>query len=279
MQRDDGQFHNFLSKKGKFLDDVGSQDSFARTFWALRFFKNYYCRDLPNKKKVQKIFEKSQKYLLKLNYLRSKAFILLGLGYGVNESEIKLILKLGQDLILNFKKNSSPNWCWFENTLTYSNAILPLGLFSTYQITKNKKFLVIALKSLDFLIKICQEKGIPVPIGNAGWYKKDGKKALFDQQCIDVADMVLALVAAFRITCKQKYLGLARKWFLWFYGNNISQVQMYDEKTGAAFDGLKPWGKINKDQGAESTLAYLMSYLALAEIEKERNATTNFFTN
>lgn len=262
MQRPDGQFHNFLSWDGKFLDKVGSQDSFGRTFWALRFYL-VYRKDFFSK--VRQILAKTKKYLKKFRYLRSKAFVILGLSYGFDRKDTELMEKLSDDLVANFNKNSDKNWRWFEKILTYSNGILPLAFLASFKVTKKPVFLEIALKSLDFLLQVCREKDRPAPIGNAGWYKKDGKKALFDQQCIEIADMVLALVAAYKVTQKKKYFYSARDWFLWFYGNNIAGVKMYNPKTGAAFDGLEP-KRINKNQGAESTLAYLLSYLALAEI-------------
>ncbi len=277
-QLKNGWFHNYASEKGQFFDKKGSFDNFGRAIWALGYtlsqtktasnFKNG-AKILPSTKilgldkaMVLGLFQKSYPLIFKLKFSRPKAFCLLGLYYLEDKEAVKL---LARDLVRDYKQNSNNSWFWFEEKLTYANGILPLALFLAYNLVGDKNYLKVALSSLKFLLKTCQYQGIPAPIGQKGWYYKDKKRAYFDQQCIDVADMVLANITAYKITNDEYYKNEAFKWFSWFFGNNMAGKLMYNAKTGGLYDGLK-LNNINKNQGAESIICYLLAYLELADL-------------
>ena len=133
------------------------------------------------------------------------------------------------------------------------------------QISGSHRAEQVAFDSLEFLQEQSTWEGVPVPIGSNGWLKKGGKRALFDQQAIDVADMVLAYPQAFKLTKNIHYLDLATWWFNWFHGNNVHKICMVDEDSGAVLDGITKSGR-NENRGAESIICYLLAYLSLSEV-------------
>jgi hypothetical protein len=128
------------------------------------------------------------------------------------------------------------------------------------------------LRMLDFLNAICYRDGYLMLIGCQGWYPYGGMPALFDQQPIDAGCMVEANLFAYRITGNMDYFGYAVRAMDWFYGENILQLPLYNELSGGCHDGLQSAG-INANQGAESTLAFLLS---LAEMRLVQNAVVVF---
>jgi hypothetical protein len=105
-----------------------------------------------------------------------------------------------------------------------------------------------------------------VPIGSNGFYEKNGKRARFDQQPIEAQAMVSACLEAYRITNDEKWIKEARRSFEWFLGRNDLNLSIYDPVTGGCRDGLHP-DRLNENQGAESTLAFLHSLLELKFLE------------
>jgi len=172
-------------------------------------------------------------------------------------------LKVLSDILISlYDRTHSKDWLWFEDYLTYSNAVLPEALFAAYEIVPSRKYVEVAEATLNFLIGKSFINGIYVPIGQKGWYRKGGPRNLFDQQPEDVTAMVLALDIAGRITEDQKYRELRKKAFEWFLGENILKQVVYDRTTGGCFDGVRDSG-MNLNQGAESTLSYLIARLRL----------------
>lgn len=267
-QLEDGRFHNFADFRGRFTDRVGSEDSFGRTIWALGACQRYGPEDI--KQKAERIFEKSRLKIKKLRYIRSKAYAALGLVmiYQAKKNlEIKEELtRITKYLAKKFKENSSGRWQFFENKLIYANAILPFTLLSIFGTSGSQEGLNQALKSLDFLNRVCRVKGFPAPIGFESWYPRGGKKSPFGQQPIDVSDMVLAAVKAFEITKEKKYWQMAKDWFSWFLGNNIYHLKMYDAKTGGCYDGIFKTG-LNPNQGAESTICFHLANLEISKLK------------
>jgi len=90
-------------------------------------------------------------------------------------------------------------------------------------------------------------------------------KALYDQQPLEAECMVQAATTAFRVTRKEKYHKTAHIAFHWFLGKNSQNLEVYDPKTGGCYDGITPQG-VNLNQGAESTICYLLARLELENI-------------
>jgi hypothetical protein len=127
-------------------------------------------------------------------------------------------------------------------------------------LTKEPRYLEVGRASLDFLISQSFINGIYVPIGHAGWCLKNGERKFYDQQPEDVQTMVFALKAAFDATGDEKYKKLMNLAFCWFLGDNSIKQVVYDRTNGGCYDGLCE-KCINLNQGAESTVSYLLARL------------------
>ena len=273
MQREDGNFRNFLSFNRNYLDEVGSEDSFGRTIWSLGYL---ICIGPNNSYREfgKELFSNSVPHFKNLEYLRSIANTVIGASYYLcahpgDELILKEINQLAERLADSYNKNKDGNWHWFEDILTYDNAILPLALLSHYEATGNNESYRIAMESIEFLNSFSFENGYLNPVGNDGWMKKHGKNPIYDQQALETMAMVLLYSKAFEITKDDKYLNLMQISYEWFLGKNSLHIPLYDFETNGCADGLQ-FNSVNRNQGAESTLAYFISHLAVlktAEIE------------
>jgi glycosyltransferase involved in cell wall biosynthesis len=277
MQTDDGNFRNFLSFSRQYLDEVGSEDSFGRTIWALGHLINCAATNSYREFALE-IFHKSTKHFKSLKYLRGMANTIIGVSLYLNvfptdEGMIQELVRLTQPLIDAYENNQSEDWQWFENEMTYDNAILPLALLHSCEITGNEKAKQIALKTMAFLDKLTLSNGYLSPVGNDGWYHRGGKFPVYDQQAIETMAMVLMHFQAYQIFRKPQYIEKMFLSYKWFLGENTLRAPLYDHETKGCCDGLLPTG-INRNQGAESTLAYLISHLTVLkafELEYEYN--------
>lgn len=269
-QKADGSFINLVNAKKKIIRQEFSEDAQGRALWALGYVIAQDDLSADIKKRAISMFKKAMPSMQKLRSPRAIAFAILGLYYFVQAHptvQTKTLLKKFADLQLKqFKGTSSKDWFWFEDSFTYSNSKLPESLFYAYLVLKDKKYLQIAEKSLQFLMDITFEEAYFSPIGQNGWYLKDGKRAYFDQQPEDASSMVQTLLIAHGATRREEYREQAMKAFQWFLGQNHLNQMVYDEATGGCYDGLGQHA-VNMNQGAESTISYLLARLALEEQE------------
>jgi rhamnogalacturonyl hydrolase YesR len=121
---------------------------------------------------------------------------------------------------------------------------------------------MVAQASLEFLLSLTLKDGVFHPIGQNGWYLKQGKRAFFDQQPVEAATMTQTLMTAYEITRNKKYKKNARTVFSWFHSNNHLHQTIYDETTGGCHDGLG-YHAVNLNQGAEATISYLLARLKI----------------
>ncbi|WP_443947512.1 glycosyltransferase family 4 protein [Pedobacter sp. AW1-32] len=273
MQLEDGNFRNFLSFNRNYLDEVGSEDSFGRTIWAL----GYLIASGPNnsyREFGRELFGHSVKHFSELKYLRGIANTCIGISYYLtahagDELLTQEMNRLTAQLKTAYRENKDGDWHWFEDILTYDNAILPLALLCHYQISGDTESYEIAMESINFLNSFSFENGYLNPVGNAGWMKKDGKNPVYDQQAIETMAMVLLYSKAFEITRDNDNLTKMQISYEWFLGRNSLHIPLYDYETHGCADGLQ-FNSVNRNQGAESTLAYYISHLSVlkaAEIE------------
>ncbi len=132
MQNTDGTFRNFLSFNRNFLDEVGSEDSFGRTIWAL----GYLMKNAPNDAYFQTgslVFFNAAPNFEKLKSIRSIANTMIGVSYYLksnpaDDSMTERLRSMAVNLVEHYHKNVSNNWNWFEPLLAYDNGILPLAL-------------------------------------------------------------------------------------------------------------------------------------------------------
>jgi len=282
MQTENGNFRNFLSFNRQYLDEVGSEDSFGRTIWALGYLIG--CATSNSYREfAREILHKSFPHFKTLQHLRGMANTIIGISLYLqvvpgDEGMVNELIRLTQPLIDAFESNQSDNWQWFEEKMTYDNAILPLALLHSYEITGNEKAKQVALKTMAFLDMLTLSNGYLSPVGNDGWYYRGGTFPAFDQQAIETMAMVLLHFQAYKIFRKPQNIEKMFLCYKWFLGENTLRAPLYDHETKGCCDGLLPTG-INRNQGAESTLAYLISHLTVLnafELEYEYNKTIQF---
>ncbi|MDF9796308.1 glycosyltransferase involved in cell wall biosynthesis [Catalinimonas alkaloidigena] len=277
MQGDDGNFRNFLSFKREYLDEVGSEDSFGRTVWAL----GYLVSCAPNnsyREFAGELFHRSVPHFSQLHHLRGVANTIIGISYYLkahpeDEVLVRELIDLTTPLMQAYQKHRGKDWHWFEEKLTYDNAILPLALLHAYEITGDENVKKVAMESLAFLDKLSLKNGFLSPVGNHGWFNRGGSVPVFDQQAIETMAMVLMYLQAYQSTHLPIYIEKMFVSYQWFLGENILRVPLYDHETKGCCDGLQETA-LNRNQGAESTLAYLISHLAVLkalEFEYEYN--------
>ncbi|RLD12981.1 MAG: glycosyl transferase [Caldiserica bacterium] len=266
MQKSNGKFHNFLGYERNFLDNEGGDDCFGRVIWAMGLLLSSDFIHENIKGAASHIFLTSLPQIENIFSLRGIALCLQGLNYyskvEPSEKTISLIEKLADRLVEAYKVTAGNDWKWFENIITYANAKLPLGLLLAYDITKKNEYLEIGLESLEFIKNITIIDNRFIPIGNKKWYIRGGKRPYYDQQPIEASCMIEALKAGMKVTGEKEYGENALIVFDWYLGRNTKGEMMYDPVTGGCFDGLTPKGA-NRNQGAESTISYLLSRLEI----------------
>ncbi|PRX46814.1 glycosyltransferase family 4 protein [Salegentibacter salegens] len=279
MQNEDGTFRNFLSFNRNFLDIKGSEDSFGRTIWAL----GYLMGNAPNDAYYQNgklVFFNAVPIFERLNSIRSIANTIIGICYYLqanpgDEEMITHLKNLSSKLVNQYENNRSKDWHWFENLLAYDNGILPLSLLHATQILNDEKIKSIALESMDFLTENTLKNGYLSIIGNNNWYVKGEERSMFAQQPVDALAMVLMYNQAFLLTKDKEFLNKLFLSFMWFLGENDLRMSLYDFDTKGCCDGIEKYG-VNRNQGAESSLAYLISHLTVLQAYEELYQTTDF---
>jgi hypothetical protein len=272
MQEADGYLHNLLGYDRKYLDQQGSEDCQGRVLWATGEGTLLGAsEDIRTTAKT--IFDRGLPHSYNFTSPRAKAFTILGLcsyheAFPEDPNVLPVLQRLRDDLVTYYRSESSSDWCWFESYLTYENARLPHALFRAYEILGGEESSTIALDSLDFLMATQTVEGIFVPVGNDGWFQKGGKMAIYDQQPIEAASTVESAIYTYRTTSQRRYLDLAILAFNWFFGKNTKKVQVYRLKNGACYDGISPEG-VNKNQGAEAVVSFLLARLAMGKIKDE----------
>jgi glycosyltransferase involved in cell wall biosynthesis len=266
MQTEDGNFRNFLSFSRQYLDEVGSEDSFGRTIWSLGHLINCATNNSYREFALE-IFHKAVQQFKNLHHLRGIANTIIGIAlylkvFPSDEGMLNEMNRLTKPLMDAYEKHNDVDWHWFEEKMTYDNAILPLALMHSCEITGNEKVQAVALESMEFLDKLTLANGYLSPVGNEGWYHKGGKFPIYDQQAIETMAMVLMNFQAYQIWHLPEYIEKMFACYMWFLGENTLRAPLYDHETKGCCDGLLPTG-INRNQGAESTLAYLISHLTV----------------
>jgi len=263
VEKEGGSFHNFLSFTERILDAEGSDDSIGRAIWAL----GEMIRLCPDDEKRQQASELIKRSNLSRHFdhphLRTKAYVLLGLLAADETTEAK---RWADKLVATYLSQATDDWPWFEDSLTYANGVLPYALAQAFLVLKDDQYLKVAKRAFDWLDTVSRIGDQPAPIGQAGWYAKGGAKAEYDQQPVDAAKMVLAATTLYQAAQDQKYLDKALEWMSWYDGHNSQQVAVIDPDTNGVFDAVTPSG-VNKNQGAESIVTYLLAYLKLSAIK------------
>jgi len=273
MQKDAGDFYNFLGFDRQLKDIVCSEDAFGRTIWALGYMLGNPTRETYDEL-AKEIFFRAIPHFNEIRSPRAMANIMIGISYYLRHSPAdeqmrSRLRNYAEELANLYEAHSSPGWEWFEPYLTYDNGLLPLSMLHAAVVLKNERFKEIALESTAFLAGVTLSKGYFSPVGNTQWYVKDGSCSVYGQQPVDTMAMVLLFRKAYQVTGQEKYLQQMMTSFRWFLGRNELLTSLYDPESKGCSDGLEKHG-INRNQGAESTLAYLIARLAVARLSEKK---------
>lgn len=271
-QQPHGNFLNYVDQHRKFTQqnyETNLEDSNGRAIWALGYLLSIK-EILPHQysDEAELIIKKSLFSLEKIYSTRAMAFIIKGLYYQNSEKNIPLLKKLANRLVKMYQHEKHNDWHWFESYLTYGNSLLPEALLCAWVSTKEEVYQQIARESFQFLLSKIFIKGDIKVISNKGWLQKDTAKmheTIGGEQPIDVAYTILALSAFYRVFKDEKYLQLMKNAFIWFLGKNHLNQIIYNPATGGCYDGLEE-KNVNLNQGAESTVSYLMARLCFSKV-------------
>lgn len=264
-----GRFRNFMDYQRRWLEDNGSEDSHGRTLWALGTLIGRSSAS-PLTSLAIWLFEKSLPAILDTTSPRAWAFTLIGIHEYLRRFDGDRLIRqirdeLAERLLTLYQVNSRVGWHWYEQELAYCNAVLPHAMLLSGKWLQNADMTTTGLESLNWLAEL-QRSNAPnehfVPIGSNGFYQQGGEQARFDQQPVEAQTMVSACLEAYRLTQDPCWYKEAQCIFEWYLGRNDLGLSVYDPTTGGCRDGLHP-DRVNENQGAESTLAFLQSWLEL----------------
>ncbi|WP_223599441.1 glycosyltransferase [Chryseobacterium sp. GVT01B] len=266
-QQPDGSFLNYVNQNKEFAQqnyETNLEDSNGRAVWALGYLLSTKTI-LPQQfyDEAESVIEKSLPSIEKIHSTRAMGFIIKGLHYQNSEINIPLLKKLANRLVKMYQHEKHKDWHWFESYLTYGNSLLPEALLCAWITTKDEMYKQIANESFRFLLSKIFIKGEIKVISNKGWLQKETVKSpesIGGEQPIDVAYTILTLSTFYQVFKDEKYLQMMRSAFNWFLGKNHLHQIIYNPATGGCYDGLEE-KNVNLNQGAESTVSYLMARL------------------
>lgn len=273
-QQEDGSFLNYVTTEKQFFDknkDENLEDANGRAIWALgEFLSLKQLLDFSLQAQVETAFQKAIRAIPHLQSPRAIAFCIKGLYFYYQfkkaESILHLITKLADNLVSKYRGVSNVDWQWYEEYLTYANAVIPEAMLLAGESTQSELFKEVAHKTFDFLLETTLNGEAIKVISNRGWHHKGKDKNHFGEQPIEVAYTVLALNTFFNIQNEKVYLEKMKTAFNWFLGENHLHQIIYNPVTGGCYDGLEEH-QVNLNQGAESTVSYLLARLTLENYE------------
>jgi len=274
------RFRNCLSYEHQWQEPGGSEDSHGRALWGLGTVLGR-SKDAGWRGAAGRMFELAIPAAVEFKSPRACAFALLGLqeyldSFPGDRAALGASETLANRLLSSYRANRSADWNWFEGSLSYSNARLPQALIRAGMRAANEEMISAGLEALEWLVAIqrCEIKGHFVPVGSQGFYSKNSEKARFDQQPVEACGAVSACLQAYRATGKGRWRKEAWSAFNWFLGDNDLQIALYDSASGGCRDGLHP-DRANENQGAESTLSFLMALLEMRKLEESDSTEKN----
>jgi glycosyltransferase involved in cell wall biosynthesis len=271
------RFHNHMSFDRRWLDEQGSEDCQGRALWALGVgvgrspYRSFQIM-------AGQLFALALPALTEFTSPRAWAFGLIGIHEYLRRLSGDSLVNQTRETLTSrlmelFERTAQPDWRWFQEDLTYDNAKLPHALILSGRATGQQAVLERGLQALRWLTELqISEKGHFRSIGTNGFYRRGGMRANFDQQPIEAQAMVSACLEAYRATSDLWWYEQAQRAFDWFIGWNDLGLELCSPKTGGCRDGLHV-DRVNRNQGAESTLAFLLS---LGEMRLAQNMLTSF---
>jgi glycosyltransferase involved in cell wall biosynthesis len=261
----EGRFRNFMGYDRHWLEEVGSEDSHGRAVWSLGLVVGSEKPTVLDDVALE-LFEQAVPAMKTFESPRAWAFALVGIDAYLRrfsgDSEVRRLRQLLANRLFDlYQHHARAEWPWIEDTVTYANGKIVQALLLSGHALRRSDMVDAGLHALAWLIREQTNRdGFFSPIGNQGWFSRQGTKARFDQQPIEAFTMIEVCLEAHRLTKDERWRYAARGCFEWFLGRNDMQVSVYDYKSGGCCDGLNAHG-VNANQGAESTLAWLISLL------------------
>ncbi len=273
-------FHNFMGYQRDWLDSGGTEDCQGQAVLALA---EVLASRMPDgfHAVAFELLSDAMGAAKELRSLRAQAYLVQAWNVLAKTNLERLgtlegIAKTAADRLVEcFDRSKKQDWFWFESRLTYANAVLPHALFDAAELWPHLRYRETAEITFHFLIQSTTVDGIFWPIGNRDWYSHGEEKSLYDQQPIEASTMAAAAMAAWRLTSDAQYLQAFERSYGWFTGENCLGLPLSDSKDGSCCDGLMVGG-INKNCGAESTLAYLWTFVLR---ESTLNPSSTVFGN
>ena len=278
-----GRFRNFLGYDRQWSEAEGSEDCHGRALWALGTVLGRSADqglDQGLRSAAGRLFEFSLPAVVEFYSPRACAYALLGIQEYLNSfpgdrDSQKIRSALSRRLLEMYESIRRPDWKWFENVVAYGNARMPQALLVVGEACSDGRMVSAGLEALDWLLtkQHCETNHHFVPIGSQGFYHQGGEKSRFDQQPIEAAGAVSACLEAYGITGDSRWRSEAWSAFNWFLGDNDLQLPLYDSVSGGCRDGLHP-ERANQNQGAESTLSFLMALLEMRSLQESERPET-----
>jgi glycosyltransferase involved in cell wall biosynthesis len=268
------RFRNFMSFSRQFSEDFGSDDSHGHAVWALGTAVGRASQPWRTSL-AGELFQAALPALVGFRSPRAWAYGLLGIDEYLHafagDNGVEAVRReLVDRLVELYRKSSTPDWPWFESSLTYSNPRLSQALLVSGSAMGSSEVAQIGLDSLTWLAELQTSAAhCFAPIGSNGFYVRGGTKADFDQQPVEAAAMVSASLAALRVSRKPIWAEHACRAFDWFLGRNHLDEAVYDSTTGGCRDGLHA-DRANENQGAESTLSFLLALVEMRSSDYAR---------
>ena len=270
-QLPDGWFHNFMGYDRRWQDDRTGGDAFARALWGIGYAECNAPRE-SWREIAAMIRRRAMPHVTALDHLRPRAYAILGLVHSLDAAPsdaaaITATIDAAASFIADaYDAHKGPGWVWCEDVLTYDNARLPEALLRAGHAVGSRRFLDAGYAMLEFLVDQTVENGVFAPVGNQGWYPRGGVKAQHGQQPLEAAAMVDAALVALDLSGDERWRRVAETAHAWFSGRNTHGADLV--RNGGCCDGIDETGA-NPNMGAESTVAYLMSAIALASRSAE----------
>lgn len=260
-------WHNLRLADG-FVNYLDSEDSQGRSFMACCAAALSDMREI--RLAAWHMVEETWPFVRNITSTRAAAYTLIGMSMLLQADALLPELEgcacsFSRRLEGLLRANKSTGWCWFEDSLTYCNGVIPHALFAYFNARQHKHSLETAINTLGFLTDRLFQNGYLNIVGNRGWWSRGQPCPDYDQQPVDAASIALACGEAFRATGRREYLEQAKSACEWYFGKNINRLSLYDYTSGGCYDALVPAG-VNLNQGAEAVLSLCLAMQLMEDL-------------
>ena len=266
-QQPTGRFANLLGFDRRFVEGTASQDTLGQAVWGLGIAAAH-ATSADHRALATELLARAVPTSADLHATRAVAYAMTGLSAYLSRFpgalQARRVLRLQAERQLHrLSLHARGDWQWFDDALTYGNAAVPGALLLAGRVLDEPEWRAAGTRTLDFLLQHTVVDGRFEPVGNEGWFPRDGVKAVYGQQPVEAGLTALACATAHAMTGQDRYAQAATAAASWLLGRNRLGIEMYDPETGRCADGLDRHGA-SRNAGAESTICALMALLAVS---------------